>query len=99
MAISPREELRILSLTEFYETPDGWWAWIARNPDGSVQEKSEDIFETDPAAIADFFDRRSYDPAVADDTKAHYSRRYPIGDGPGFVIREYAYGAPEPYRA
>ena len=98
MAISPREELRIVSVTTFWQDDDGGWDFATRAPDGTEAVRHEG-YDTREDAVRGFFAVQEYDPDIvyADPTVAHYSE--PIEDEAAgtFDIREYAYGAPNPF--
>lgn len=98
MTTSPREELLVKTVT-YFSHQDGDWSWRHTAVDGAVLASSETTHDSPEAAVADFFDRVGYDWTVVDrdDTKAHFSKLLP-GQGINFSIREYAYGAPEPFR-
>lgn len=102
MSISPRSELRILSLAQFHENEDRVWSFSREDQHGNVLQHGEG-FEDPYDAIAEFFSQIEYDPAVVDvdETLAHWSRPFRVHPIPGpddFVLREYAYGAPQPYQ-
>lgn len=99
MATSPREELRIVSVTEFTLDGQGFWDWCTRTVDGEVTLSCTQLADTFDQAVHDFFRAVNYDPAVleTDPTLAHYSQPVFI-DPQEYHIREYAYGAPEPWR-
>lgn len=98
MVTSPRSELLIRTVTEFTLDGQGFWSWETQLPDGKTVLCDEDLADSLEEAVADFFEAVGYDPAIVntDPTKAHYSA--PIMVSPSvYHIREYAYGAPEPY--
>jgi hypothetical protein len=102
MATSPRSELRIVTVTEFTGDGAGAWQFATRSADG------KEVMVGNAPSLADavhvFFEAVGYDPMIVDtdDTKAHYSQLIPIEDAATgqvieYHIREYAYGAPDPY--
>ena len=95
---SPREELQIKAVTYFTHDA-GEWMWRYTDVGGAVMAASDEALDSAEAAVADFFDKVGYDWTVVDrdDTKAHFSKPLP-GQGINFSIREYVYGAPEPFR-
>lgn len=98
MVTSPRNELLLRTVTEFTLDDAGFWNWQTLLPDGQVAAQADDLSDSLEDAIKDFFAKVLYDPTIVetDDTKAHYSA--PIMVGPRvYHIREYAYGAPEPF--
>lgn len=98
MTTSPREELLIKTVT-YFSHQDGMWSWRHSAVDGLSLATSEEPLDSAEAAVADFFSQVGYDWTVVerDDTQAHFSKLLP-GQGINFSIREYAYGAPEPFR-
>ena len=97
MSTSPREELLIKTVTYFTHR-DGLWSWRHTDVGGAVLGTSPEPLDSPEQAVGDFFDHVGYDWTVVerDDTKAHFSKLLP-GQGINFSIREYAYGAPEPF--
>lgn len=98
MATSPREELRIVTITEFREDPLGCWRWARHDAQGEI-DRSTVWWPSDVEAVYAFFESVHYDPAVEDPALKHFSKPYNAG-WPGkqmFHIREYNWGAPEPY--
>lgn len=98
MATSPREELLVKTVT-YFTHQDGMWSWRHSSIDGLSLAVSEVTYDSPEAAVADFFYQVGYDWTVVerDDTKAYFSKLLP-GQGINFSIRQYAYGAPEPFR-
>lgn len=98
MATSPREELRIVTVTEFNKDENGVWSFDRYENDGTVSARGGG-FKTLTEAADALFEEVGYDPSVAetDPANAHFSA--PVGEGSQYDIREYAHGAPEPYQA
>lgn len=103
MAVSPRSELRIVSVTQFSHegdsnTPGTPWEFEQQDVNCEVALRGGG-FATMEEAVDSFFEQVEYDPTIADDddTKAHFSEPIHVGDE-RYDIREYAYGAPKPYR-
>lgn len=98
MAKSPREELRIVTVTEFTRDVNGVWSFERKEIDGTVTERGGGFKSLTEAADA-LFEEVSYDPKIVEDdpTLAHFSA--PVGEGDQYDIREYVHGAPEPYQA
>lgn len=95
MATSPRNELKIVTITDFREGPPGVWRWSRRLPSGEIDTSTAGAGSLDEA-IRDFFARVHYDPAIEDVTLKHFSKPYQANPQL-WHIREYAWGAPEPY--
>lgn len=95
MARSPREELRVVSVTEFRENEDGVWEFEQQEGSGLVSYRGAGFADFNEAAEA-FFEAVGYDPATVSPTEAHYSVPIKV-DKHTFHIREYAHGAPEPF--
>lgn len=102
MAVSPRSELRIVSITEFSHvgegnTPGTPWEFEQQDVNCEVILKREGFDDLNQAVRA-FFEAIDYNPAIVieDDTAAHFSDLVHVGDE-RYHIREYAYGAPNPF--
>lgn len=99
MATSPRRELVIKTVTTFEQGEDGWWTFMQRDLDGNeiMLGSGSELDE----AVEVFFDAVEYDPTIVNenDTKAHYSELIHNEAVNTYDIREYAYGAPNPYPA
>lgn len=98
MATSPREELRIRTVTVFELDGQGFWGWETFDPDGTVVNTANDLGDSLGAAVDGFFEQIGYNPAIVheDDTKAHYSEPIFVNEH-RYHIREYVHGAPVPF--
>lgn len=96
MAVSPREELRIVAITEFERTGDGRWTWHteSRVPEFDGNDNVTPVIGLQQALFA-FFDAQDYNPSVTDPERQYYSKLVQVGSE--FHLRRYAYGAPDPF--
>lgn len=98
MATSPREELRILTVTEFERSDkNDQWYWHTQTANGDIVGDGSEGYHNLEDAVSGFFAQQGFDPAaeLAPEDR-QYSRLYQTDDT-HFSIRKYAYGAPEPY--
>jgi hypothetical protein len=95
MAWSPREELRIIAITQFeYNLNDHLWYWHTDIGDipGGVTGGMPDL----TSAVQEFFAHQRFDQdAEHRPDVAHFSKLVRVGEE--FHLREYAHGAPDPF--
>lgn len=99
MATSPRDELRILTVTEFERSiHDNLWYWSTKAANGEIVGDSSEGYHNLRDAVNGFFAQQGYDPSLErDPAEQHYSKLVEITAGCEYHIRKYAYGAPDPY--
>lgn len=92
MVESPKNELRIVSITEFNRSrKDDQWYWTTKTPNGeTVGDGSEGYVEL-RKALAGF-------DAQQGGLSEHYSKLVKVSDRE-YHIRKYALGAPDPFDA
>lgn len=99
MATSPRNELRIVSVTEFEQSEQNTeWYWATKAANGEVVGGSMgEGYKELRKAVNGFFAQQGFDPAAdLPPEQRHYSKLYKASETL-YHIRKYAYGAPEPY--
>jgi hypothetical protein len=100
MAVSPREELRIVAITEFERTSDGRWTWHteSREPEFARNDCAKPVVGLQNA-LFEFFEAQGIeqgsDPRMPNLEHQHYSKLVQVGTE--FHLRRYAYGAPDPF--
>jgi uncharacterized protein YegP (UPF0339 family) len=101
MATSPRDELRIIAITEFRRSEnDGQWYWTTKAANGEkVGSSAGEGYKELRKAVAGFFAQQGIEPSTLHKLPPewqHYSKLIKVTDHEHH-IRRYAYGAPEPY--
>jgi hypothetical protein len=96
MATSPRNELRIVSITDFTRTDSRHqWYWHTQSPNGKIVGDSSEGYKRLTAAVTGFFAQQGIDPTDAT-LSSPYSKLVKVNDDE-YHIRKYAYGAPDPF--
>lgn len=102
MVESPRNELRIVAITEFTrglrtEHKDTDWYWHTQSPNGKIVGDSGEGYRNFADAVSGFFTQQGIDPSDAT-LSSSYSKLVKVSDNE-YHIRKYAYGAPDPFDA
>lgn len=98
MAHSPRAEIRVANITEFYLGANDKWYWRTQSPNGEILGDGGQGYKELRKAVHGFFKQQGYDPAAEREPQyQQYSKLYEADKGHFYHIRKYAYGAPEPW--
>ena len=97
MATSPRSELRVVSITEFNQSPkDNQWYWTTLAANGEPVGDGAQGYQELRKAVGGFFSQQGVDLKTVAPEDNPYSKLIKINPIE-FHIRKYAYGAPDPF--